>query len=233
MDAALSGTDHAGNRRGRRRGAPRPTGVPGVLYNQRVAPEFGKIVTTADLLAPEYKGKLYTQPYLAGFDVLVADSMWGYQKTAAFVGRLAQQVGGLVRCGSAERIASGELPALAIDCTGSDQNRAKYRQSLGHVVLRDAAMRRYDFLCIPENAAHPNAGILLALYTSSPEGQKRIQRELFGNDLDSYPETETHARIAALESQGVKFRDVTIAWWSAQKNNESDLKKLIKIIAQR
>jgi ABC-type Fe3+ transport system substrate-binding protein len=209
------------------------TALPGVLYNKRAAPEFGKIVTTADLLKPEYKGKLYTTPYLAGFDVLVAEGVWGYAKTADYVAKLSAQVGGLAPCAATDRIAAGEIPALAIDCAGAEQNTAKYRDVLAHVIIHDAAMRRYNYLCIPENAAHPNAGILFALYASTPEGQKAIPLDLFGVDLDDYPETQTHARVTALEKQGVKFEDVTVAWWGSHKNIERDLKKIITAIVRK
>lgn len=209
------------------------TGIPGVIYNKRVAPEFGKAETMADLLKPEYKGKLYTEPYLAGFDVLVAKSVWGFNKTATYVHKLSSQIGGLLRCGEPDRIASGQVPALALDCTGSSENLPKYHNVLALKVLRDAAMRRYDYVTIPENAAHPDAGILFALYLSSPQGQKDVLLDLFGNGLDSYPGTPTHAKIAALQRKGYRFRNVTIRWWSAQKNIESHLKKLIKIITQR
>ena len=209
------------------------TALPGVLYNKKVAPEFGKAVTTADLLKPEYKGKLFTTPYLAGFDVLVAQSVWGYDRTKDYVSKLSAQVGGLIPCAAIDRIASGEVPALAIDCAGSEQNLPKYHNVLAHVILHDAAMRRYNYLCIPKNAAHPNAGILFALYASTPEGQKLILRDLYGADLDTYPETETHERVTALEKQGVKFQDVTIAWWDSQKNIAGDLKKLITMIRRQ
>jgi ABC-type Fe3+ transport system substrate-binding protein len=203
------------------------TALQGVLYNKRVAPEFGKVVTMADLLKPEYKGKLFTTPYLAGFDVLVADGVWGYAKTADYIGKLSPQIGGLVPCAATDRIAAGEVPALAIDCAGAEQNLPKYRDVLAHVIVHDAAARRYNYLCIPMNAAHPDAAILFALYLSSPEGQKAVPLDLFGVDLDSYPETSTHARVVAAEKQGVKFTDVTVAWWGSHKNIDGDLKKLI------
>ena len=141
-------------------------------------------------------------------------------------------MGGLVPCAAVDRIAAGEIPALAIDCAGTEENLRKYRDVLAHVILHDAAMRRYNYLCIPENAAHPNAGILFALYSSSPEGQKAILQNLVGGDLDTYPETQSHARVTALESQGVKFQDVTVDWWRSQKNIAADLKKLTDMIAR-
>jgi ABC-type Fe3+ transport system substrate-binding protein len=209
------------------------TALPGVLYNKRTDPEFAKIVNLTDLLRPQFKGKVYTEPYLAGFDVLAAKSMWGYQNSAAFVRKYSSQIGGLIRCGDLDRIASGEVPALAIDCSGGGENLRRFRNVLGHVILHDAAMRRYDYICIPTNAAHPDAAILLALYASSPEGQRRILLDFFGNGLDSYSGSRTHETVVALEKRGVKFRDVTIKWWGAQKNIESNLKKLIKIITER
>jgi ABC-type Fe3+ transport system substrate-binding protein len=209
------------------------TGLPGVLYNKHTDPAFGKVVIMSDLLKPEFKGKIYTEPYLAGFDVLVASDLWGYAKSEAFVRKYSTQIGGLLRCGEPDRIASGEVPALAIDCTGSEENLPRFRNVLGLTVLHDAAMRRYDYIGIPTNAVHPDAAILFGLYTSSPSGQKDVLIDLFGNGLDSYPDSPTHATITALEKQGVKFRDVTITWWSAQKDIESNLKKLIRIITER
>ncbi len=209
------------------------TSLSGVLYNKNTAPEFGKIVTMNDLLKPQYKGKVFTTPYLAGFDVLLADDVWGYDKTLAYVQKLSKQVGGLMPCAATDRIASGEVPGLAIDCSGSEENTAKYKNVLGHVIIHDAAMRRYNYLCIPKNAEHPNAAILFGLYASSPEGQRDMAFGLFGADLDTYPEAQTHARVAALQKVGVKFTDVTIDWWTSQKNVGANLKKLTAIIRKR
>jgi ABC-type Fe3+ transport system substrate-binding protein len=209
------------------------TGIPGVLYNKHVGADFANITVMDDLLKPEYKGRLDTEPYLSGFDVLVSSSVWGYDKTAAFVRKLSGQVAGLVRCGATDLVASGQIPAIAIDCGGAVENLPEYRDVIGHVIVHDAAMRRFNYVAIPTNAAHPNAGILLALYVSSPEGQRNIERDLYGTDLDTYPETQAHAEVAALEKQGVKFIDVTVDWWASQKNIDDDLKKLIKIVTQQ
>ncbi|HEY3917267.1 MAG TPA: extracellular solute-binding protein [Stellaceae bacterium] len=209
------------------------TATPGILYNKRSGADFASVETMSDLLKPEYKGRLDTEPYLAGFDVLVAKSVWGYDKTAAFVKQLSSQVGGLVRCGATEEVASGEIPALAMDCGGNEQNLPKYKDVLAHNIIRDAAMRRFNYICIPTNAAHPNAGILFALYISSPDGQHKVQYALYGTDLDTYPDGVSHPVTAALEQQGVKFQDVTTAWWSSHEAIDKDLQKLIKIITQQ
>jgi len=209
------------------------TATPGILYNKRVGADFAQVAVMSDLLKPAYKGRLDTEPYLAGFDVLVASGVWGYAKTAAFVHALSPQVAGLVRCGATEQVASGEIPSLAMDCGGGQQNLPKYGGVLGHTIFRDAAMRRFNYLCIPTNAEHPDAGILFALYVSSPEGQRQIQYSLYGTDLDTYPDARSHATTAALEQQGVKFQDVTLSWWGSHAEIDNDLKKLIKIITRQ
>jgi ABC-type Fe3+ transport system substrate-binding protein len=208
------------------------TKIPGVLYNKRAAPEFGAVRMMSDLLKPEYKGKLYTTPYLAGFDVLVAKDVWGFEKTAAFVTQLAPNIGGLAACAAVDRIASGEIPALALSCSGSEANIATYRGVLGAEPIRDAATRRFDYLGIPVNAAHPNAAILFALYASSPEGQSKILHAFFGSDLDTYADTSTHKEVAALEQEGVHFIDVTTQWWASHDGINQDLGKLINIVTK-
>jgi ABC-type Fe3+ transport system substrate-binding protein len=209
------------------------TATPGVLYNKKSGADFASVTMMSDLLKPEYKGRLDTEPYLAGFDVLVADGVWGYDKTAAFVHAMSSQIGGLVRCGATEQVASGQIPALAIDCGGNEQNLPKYRDVLAHNIIRDAAMRRFNYIGIPTNAAHPNAGILFALYVSSPDGQRKIQYSLYGTDLDTYPDGFSHPVTAALEAEGVKFQEVTTAWWNSHAEIDKDLQKLIKIITQQ
>jgi iron(III) transport system substrate-binding protein len=207
------------------------TKLPGILYNKRIAPQFAKATVMNDLLNPDLKGKFDSEPYLAGFDVLVAKDVWGYDKTVDFVRKLSDAVGGLVDCGASGRVASGEIPAIALSCAGAAAHTAAYSDVLGEVILHDAAMRRFDYLCVPTNAAHPNAAILFALYISSPEGQEKVLHDLFGSELDSYADTDTHREIVALEQAGVSFTNVTIGWWSSHEGVDADLGKLTKIIA--
>ena len=209
------------------------TKLPGILYNKKVAPQFGKADKVSDLLKPEFKGKLYTTPYLAGFDVLVAKDVWGYEKTENFIEQYAENIGGLVSCAGVDRIASGEIPALALSCSGSEAHLPKYGGVLGEAVLLDIASRRFDYLCVPTNAAHPNAAILFALYASSPEGQMKILHDGFGTELDTYPETPSHQQIVDLEKEGAKFIDVTTDWYGSHPGIEDDLGKLIKIVTKR
>ena len=191
------------------------TSMPGIVYNKSMAAMVEKTTTLDDYLKPEWKGKFATTPYLAGFDVLIADNHWGAERTEQYVKKLAHQVGWLHGCGGPDRIASGEIPVLVFDCSGADVNEPRFKDVLRLHVIQDTAQRRYGYYGIPKNAAHPNAAILYTLWYASPEGQKRMF-ELVGYDLSDFPGSKRGAEIAALEKKGLKFQDVTLDWWNSQ-----------------
>jgi ABC-type Fe3+ transport system substrate-binding protein len=205
-----------------------------ILYNTRVAPWVKDIGAMADLLKPELKGKYSTTVVLAGFDVLLAKDVWGIDRTTDFVRKMVPQLSGLMHCDSEDRVAAGETGAIALDCTGGAQNRAKFRGQniLASKIVPDAAHRRYYYALITANAAHPNAAMLYALYLSSPEGQRLVMWDLDGNDLDTYPESRNGPRVKELQAQGVQFLDVTLDWWRKEQSPElaQAQRSLIKLI---
>ena len=185
-----------------------------------------------DLLKPEFKGKFTTTPYLAGFDVLASKEVWGPEKTADYVTKLAGQVSGLLLCGATERIASGEQLALALDCAGAEHNRDRFKDVVGLHVVPDNAQRRYTYITISKHAASPNAAILFALFMSTREGQQMLWDKA-GFNLDNYPDSERGREIEALQKKGVKFIDVTMDWWAKQPSIGADHANLIKLIQRR
>ena len=211
------------------------TFLPGINYNVKAAPWAAHIAGVADLLKPELKGKFVTTPFLAGFDVLLASPQWGAQKTEDLVRKLSGQISGLLGCEGEDRIASGEIPALAIDCTGGSQNRLRYRGAgiLDTQIIPDMAQRRYAYMTVPAHARHPNAAILYTLYLSSPEGQDKVVWDLYGWDLDTYPGSHAGGKVAELTAKNVKFTDVTIDWWKTNQGVEKAHLELTKIIRQR
>ena len=209
------------------------TALPGILYNPKLATWVPSINTTADLLKPELKGKFVTTPFLGGFDVLLADDVWGVAKTTAFMKKFAQQVGGLLFCGGQDRIASGEFQALVIDCAGTWQNTLKYRGRgvLASRIIKDMAQRRYAYLTIMKNAPHPNAGILFALYMLSHEGQEKVMWDYFGQDEDDLPGSHIRQQVQALHARGIKTIDVTMDWWRGHPGIEQANIALAKLVA--
>ncbi len=205
------------------------TGMPGILYNKNKAPEFGNVATMADILKPAYKGKFGTTIYGAAFDVLLADSVWGPDKTLDYYKKFVKQAQGILNCGGEDRVASGEFLAMIFDCAGGSQHYPKYSSILALHVVPEMAQRRPYYLMIPKNAAHPNMGILYALFMSTPEGQK-VQEASWGIPLYGYPETRRHKEIAAMEAKGVKFLEVDIDWWQKHPEIVKNSRKMFGIV---
>jgi ABC-type Fe3+ transport system substrate-binding protein len=208
------------------------TFLPGINYNVKVATWVPQISKLEDVLKPEYKGKFVTTPFLAGFDVLLADPNWGVTKTDDFIRKMSGQIAGVIGCEAEDRIASGETPALVLDCSGGSQNRHRYRGKgiLDTHIVSDAAQRRYAYMTIPAHTTHPNAAILYTLYISSAEGQENVVWDLYGQDLDDYANSHAGAKVKELQAKGVKFTDVTIDWWKTNQGIEKDHLALTKII---
>ena len=204
------------------------TRLPGILYNEQLFPQIGQIKSMYDLLQPEFRGKFATTPFLAAFDGFV--ERLGHDKSVDYVQKLGGQVSGLIECGSGERIASGEVLALVLDCAGTEQYQDRFKDLLGLHIVPDAALRRYQYLTIPVNAANPNVATLFGLYLTSEEGQaaNRARRD---GDLDTYPDSVQRKAVAEIEKQGRQFTNITLEWTAQHQDVAGELRGLIKLIA--
>jgi ABC-type Fe3+ transport system substrate-binding protein len=207
--------------------------LPGILYNVKNAAWVKDVHTSADLLKPELKNKYVTTPFLGGFDVLLADDVWGVDKTRDFVTKFAQQIAGLLPCGGQDRIAAGEFQALVLDCAGTWQNTLKFRGKgvIDNQIVNDMAQRRYAYLTILKNASHPNAAILFTLYMVSHEGQENVMWDYFGQDVDTLPDSHMHQAVQKLQADGVKTIDVTMDWWRGHEDIDKQNQALAKLVA--
>lgn len=207
------------------------TGLTGVTYNSNLAPT--KPATLGDFLKPQWKGKIASTPYAAGFDVLLADDVWGRQKTVDYVQKLSRQVAGLIRCGEAERIATGEYLALVMDCTGQDALQWQAKGApLAQMMPLDAAQQRYYYFAVPKNAAHPNAAKLYALFMLTAEGQ-RLSYDTWKIDLHTLPGSQMGKMVDDFGKLGVKFKEVTTEWYLRHPEIDAGKSELIKIITTR
>lgn len=206
------------------------TRFPGVLYNKQVVPQMGQVQSMYDFLKPTFKDKFATSPDLGGLDGFIARI--GYDKSVEYFKAFASQISGLVPCGSSERIASGEVPALVFDCAGTSQTQDRFKNSLALRIVPDAALRRYQYLAIPVHAPDPNAGILFALYLSSPEGQAANRERRRDGDLDTYPDSVPSPAVAEAEKEGVQFTDIDIQWAGQHRDMADQIQNLIKLISR-
>ena len=202
------------------------TGLSGVTYNSQLAPMQPTLLD--DFLKPAWKGKIASTPYAAGLDVLVAQDVWGKDRTVNYVRALARQITGVIRCGEAERVATGEYLALVMDCTGQDALLWQERGApLAQMMPLDAAQQRYYYFAVPKNAQHPNAAKLYTIFTLTEEGQK-LAFETWKTDLHFMPGSRMSAVVADYQKRNVKFREVTVDWWSEHPEIDATRSELIK-----
>jgi ABC-type Fe3+ transport system substrate-binding protein len=201
----------------------------GFSYNKKLAPAEPKEL--ADFLKPEWKGKVSTTSFGAGWDQIAATDAWGPDKAIAFAEKFAKQVAGFMRCGETERLATGEFVALVTDCSDGPAGAAIKRGApLGRAIEPTVPLVSYFYLAVPKNAVHPNAGKLFAAFTATIEGQKIIRDETT-SDLDIFPETAEHAKLADVEKEaGRQFKHADIDWQIANKAGNDAQKKIADII---
>lgn len=204
------------------------TGLPGADYNPTFAPK--PPTRLEDFLAPQWKGRIASTPYGAGFDVLSANGVWGRERTFAFVHKLLPQLGGLMGCTEDERIATGEYAALVMNCLGEFAPLWKAKGApVDRMVPVDAPARRYWYFAVPKNARSPNAAELVGVFMLSEAGQK-LMWDLQRLDLDSLPGSRTKPLVASYEAKGLKFTDVTIGWWQQHPEIEPAVAQITKLL---
>jgi ABC-type Fe3+ transport system substrate-binding protein len=168
--------------------APDGTGVvvqtflSGISYNSNKLKGDQLPTTMADLLKPQYKGRIASTPYAVAFDWLATDAMWGYQPTLDYINKLRGQVTGIIRCGEQQRIASGEFDMLALDCSQGNALQLKAKGApVDYLVPSDAVLEEYVYAAVPATAPHPNAAKLWIDYLLSAEAQAVLRRVDFAD----------------------------------------------------
>lgn len=203
----------------------------GILYNTKIVPR--KPTRLTDLLEPEFKGKIATNPYAASFELLSATDVWGEERALDFARKLSKQVSGLIGCPEIERIASGEYAAFAMDCSGRGWVQFKRDGApVDMVVPADFPAQRYYYMMIPKNAAHPNAAKLYVAFLLTREGQQLMWKS-DDTDLHLFPDSGMSKVVADYEKQGLKFREFTADWARQHPETGPAQVKAIQIITQR
>ncbi|HEY3920330.1 MAG TPA: ABC transporter substrate-binding protein [Stellaceae bacterium] len=208
------------------------TTLPGaIIYNTKLVPE--KPTTLIDLLKPEWKGKIASTPYAAGWELMTANDVWGVDRALDFARKLSTQVAGLIRCNDLERVASGEFIAFGPNCGGRDDITMKEKGApIDEVIPADFAAERYYYATLPKNSGDPNAAKLFVLFLESPEGQKLIW-EGTQTDLHTYPDSRFAKVIDDYEKSGIKFQEFTVDWFLKHPEALDGQRRAVPILAGR
>jgi ABC-type Fe3+ transport system substrate-binding protein len=174
----------------------------GFSYNVQLIPDKDAPHTLAQVLRPEWKGKLASTPYAAGFDRLAL--AYGDDKIRPLVKQIAEWAGGLLRCGEYERIASGEFLALVLDC-GQVQPRFLVENGgpVRLVPLDDALATTLTYFAVPKTSAHPNMAKLFAGFVATRDGQKIIEK--YGATSYLVPGTPANKMAEDFHARGLEL----------------------------
>jgi ABC-type thiamine transport system substrate-binding protein len=180
--------------------------VSGFIYNTKLIPPEKVPTSFADVLKPEWKGRIATPPYegtSAAF--LGLPQALGHDGMIRFFTAFAKQLGGVTGCGQSQRVASSEFLIFGIDC-GDQESRLFARRGLplGEIYPKEAVGLTYYGVGIPKTAAHPYAALLLASFMVTPEGQALLW-DVMGADNWKLPGSRIAPILDGLRAKGANF----------------------------
>jgi iron(III) transport system substrate-binding protein len=174
---------------------------PGITYNTDLVPEAEAPRRLEDVLNPKWKGKIASTANATYFEYVAARPEWGAERMKAFVTRLSQQVGGLIRIGETPRIISGEFLMLVLQSGSHQLGRPGMEGAPVKLVIpADGAVAAFWYLGVPRTAAHPNLAKLFLNMLMSEEGQA-VLYEVNGADHYALPGSRSVAQLESLRAQ--------------------------------
>ncbi len=179
--------------------------LEGIIYNTKLIPADQVPHTLAELLEPQWKGKFSTSPYqgIEGSYLGLPEAL-GREGMLNFYTAFAKQLGGVMRCGSEDRIVSGEFLMFGIDCGDFSARMAQRKgMPLAMIYPKEGAGLYFLATGIPKTAAHPYAARLIIAYMLSREGQD-ILWDVMGTDNYKLAGSHMGEVIADAHKAGVK-----------------------------
>jgi iron(III) transport system substrate-binding protein len=183
--------------------------IPAMVYNSDLVSAAEAPKTLEDVLDPRWKGKLAATPYVTPLDRVAMHPNWGEARMKAYVTRLSENLGGLIRIGEESRVVTGEFLVLVMGNVHNTRVLQRQGAPVTYVVPPDAATSSATQAGVPRNAAHPNLAKLYLNTLVSEEGQ-RVMWDVFGGDHYRLPGSQGAADIARLKAQGATVADVNV-----------------------
>lgn len=208
------------------------TTVVGIQYNSNLVKGADIPRKLEDVLNPKWKGKIAATPYAAGLREFSMPDFLGREYMLEFTKKLSKQIAGLIRCGEAERITSGEFLMLVMTCGGNDSIAFQRTGApIGHTVVQEGTVLHMRYSGVPRNSRSPNAGALLAAFLHTPEGQALLWKH-DGMDLHLYPDSHMRKEVEKVRSAGGKVIVSSPQWLSSLKGYQEMQKELEKILRE-
>ena len=204
----------------------------GIMYNSDLVKGDDIPQSFEDVFKPKFKGKIASTPYAAGMREFGMPDVLGNEKMMDFTKRLTNQIGGLMRCGSVDRLTSGEFLMLVFSCGDQYVNRVHNSGSgepIAYSLMKEAVISHTRYGSVPVNSNSPNAAALFVAYLHSVEGQKWMWQNA-GLDLPVYPESQMRKRLLAAKDVGAKIVMNSPQWLGKQGGYRKYRKSLQKIL---
>jgi iron(III) transport system substrate-binding protein len=175
----------------------------GITYNTDLVPPTEVPQRLEDVLHPRWKGKIASTSNAAYFDNVALRPEWGAERMKAYVSRLTEQVGGLLRANESERVISGEFVMLVLSNNHDVHAQQEKGAPLGHVIPPDSAIVKFMHLAVPTNSGHPNLAKLFINMMLSEAGQQTLY-DVYTADHYLLPGSRSAAALQDVRSKGVE-----------------------------
>lgn len=208
------------------------TAVVGIEYNTNLVKGADIPKRLEDVLNPKWKGRIASTPYAAGLRELAMPGFLGREYIVEFTKKLSKQIGGLIRCGEAERLTSGEFVMLVLTCGGNDATVLQRSGApLAQAVVQEGTVLHMRYSAVPKNSRSPNAAALFAAYLLTPEGQALLWKH-DGLDLHLFPGSHMKKDVDMVRAAGGKVVVNTPQWLGSLKGYSETQKELQKILRE-
>jgi iron(III) transport system substrate-binding protein len=204
----------------------------GIMYNSDLVKGDDIPKSFEDVFKPKFKGKIASTPYAAGMREFGMPDVLGNDRMMEFTKRLTNQIGGLMRCGSVDRLTSGEFLMLVFSCGDQYVNRVHNSGSgepIAYSLMKEAVISHTRYGSVPVNSSSPNAAALFVAYLHSVDGQKWMWKEA-GLDLPVYPESQMRKKLLAAKDVGAKVVMNSPQWLGKQGGYRKYRKSLEKVL---
>lgn len=206
--------------------------ISAVNYNTQLVSPAELPRRLEDVLNPKWKGKIASTVNAAYFDRVAFRPEWGPEKMRAFIRKLAEQVGGLVRATESERVISGEFVMLVMSASHDVRRQKAKAAPLGTVILEDATTVGVLHLGVPRNSSHPNLAKLFANMVMSEEGQ-RLLYEVYFTDHHELPGSQSAIELKELKAKGIEPLKVDVRFKVDHPEIEQLSDELRKILREK
>jgi ABC-type Fe3+ transport system substrate-binding protein len=183
--------------------------IPAIVYNSDLVRGADVPRALEDVLDPKWKGKIAGGQTLGALSRVAMRPEWGPERMKAFVARLSQQVGGLIRNSEENRIISGEFMMYVMGNTHGAREPQRKGAPIGYVIPPDGATAGFQHMGVPRNSEHPNLAKLFINAVVSEEGQ-RILWDTYASDHHGLPGSQSGAEVAELKAKGSGIFDVDV-----------------------